>query len=102
MQTIDEAKAHCRDVGKRIEKVIADGVDLNEYFEGQTPMLRFKVEKDGNGVKVVGGELGGDDSGIVVSERGVTKTYGDEIVGYAFVPETRATLAEFFASCYYS
>ena len=102
MQTIDEVKAHCRDVGKRIEKAIADGEDLNEYFEGQTPMFRFKVEKDGDDVKVVGGELGGDDSHIVVSERGVTKTYGDEIVGYAFDPETRAALVEFFASCYYT
>ena len=32
-------------------------------------------------MKVVGGEMGGDDSGIVVSENGVTKTYGEEIVG---------------------
>ena len=50
----------------------------------------------------MGGELGGDDSGIVVSERGVTKIYGDDIIGYAFDPETRAALIEFFASCYCS
>ena len=100
MQTIDEVKEQCRDVGKRIEKAIEDGVDLGEYFDNQTPMLRFKVDKDGNDVRVVGGELGGDDSHIVVSERGVTKTYGDEIVGYAFDPETRAALVEFFASHY--
>ena len=53
-------------------------------------------------MKVVGGELGGDDSRVVVSERGVTKTYGDEIVGYAFDPETRSTLVEFFNGCYHS
>ena len=100
MQTIDEAKEHCRDVGKRIEESIADGVDLGEYFNNQTPMFRFKVDKDGNDMKVVGGELGGDDSHIVVSERGVSKTYGDEIVGYAFAPETCVALVEFFASHY--
>jgi len=38
MQTIDEVKAHCRDVGKRIEKAISDGVDLGGCFEGQAPM----------------------------------------------------------------
>ena len=65
-------------------------------------MIRFKVDKDGDGVKVVGGEIGGDDSHLIISERGVTKTYGDEIVGYAFDPETRAALVEFFASCYWS
>ena len=102
MQTIDEVKAHCRDVGHGIEKAIADGVDLREYFDGQTPMFRFKVDKVGDEVKVVGGEMGGDDSHLIISERGVTKTYGDEIVGYAFDPETRAALAEFFASCYWS
>ena len=53
-------------------------------------------------MKVVGGELGGDNSHVVASERGVTKTCGDEIVGYAFAPETRAALIEFFASCYYT
>ena len=102
MQTIDEAKEHCRFVGKGIEKMVADGEDLTAKFEGQITMLRFKLEKDGSGVKVVGGEMGGDDSYTVVSERGVTKTYGEEIVGYAFDPETRAALVEFFASCYWS
>ena len=91
-----------RDVGHDIEKAFADGVDLREYFEGQTPMFRFKVEKEGNEVKVVGGELGGDDSHVVVSERGVTKTYGDEIIGYAFDLEPRAALVEFFASYYFT
>ena len=102
MQTIDEAREHCRFVGKGIEKVIAEGRDLCEYFEDQMPLLRFKVDKDGNDVKVVGGEGGGDDSGIVVSESGVTKRWGDEIVGYAFDGETRDALIEFFNSLYYT
>ena len=33
MQTIEEAKAHCRDVGHDIEKAAADGVDLRECFD---------------------------------------------------------------------
>ena len=33
MQTIEDVKANCRDVGERIEKAVADGADLNEYFE---------------------------------------------------------------------
>ena len=101
MQTIDEVKEHCRDVGKDIEKMVADGEDLRARFEG-TQMIRIKVDKDGDGVKVVGGEMGGDDSGIVVSESGVTKCWGDEIVGYAFDAETRAALVEFFETLYYS
>ena len=36
------------------------GEDLNAKFEGQITMLRFKLEKDGGSVKVVGGERGGD------------------------------------------
>ena len=102
MQMIDEVKKHCRDVGEGIEKMVADGEDLDAKFEGQIRMLRFKLEKDGSGVKVVGGEMGGDDSYTVVSERGVTKTYGDEIVGYAFDAETRAALVEFFDTRYYT
>ncbi len=62
----------------------------------------FKVERDDGGEKVVGGELGGDDSGIIVSESGVTKRWGDEIVGYAFDEETSATLVEFFSMCYHA
>lgn len=101
MQTMKEVREHCRFVGKDIEKMVADGEDLRARFEG-TQMIRIKVDKDGNSVKVVGGEMGGDDSGIVVSEIGVTKTYGDEIVGYAFDVETRATLVEFFETLYYA
>ena len=101
MQTIDEAKEHYRFVGKGIEKAVADGEDLNAKFEG-TQLIRFKVDKDGDGVKVVGGEIGGDDSGIFMTESGVTKRHGDEIVGYAFDPETRAALVEFFDTLYYT
>ena len=101
MQTMDEVRGHCRFVGKDIEKMVADGEDLRARFEG-TQMIRIKVDKDGDSVKVVGGEMGGDDSGIVMSESGVTKTYGDEIVGYAFDPETRAALVEFFNTLYYT
>lgn len=64
-------------------------------------MLRFKIEKNGNAETVVGGEIGGDDSRIVVSESGVTKVWGDKVVGYAFNPETRAAMVEFFAACYH-
>lgn len=101
MKTLEEVKAHCRSVGERIEMAIADGEDLGAYFEG-TQLLRFKVEKDGNAEKVVGGELGGDDSHVVVSESGVTKVWGDEVAGYAFNPETRAAMVKFFASCYHA
>ncbi len=101
MQTMKEVREHFRFVGKDIEKMVAEGEDLRARFEG-TQMIRIKVDKDGNGVKVVGGEMGGDDSGIVVSESGVTKAYGDEIVGYAFDVETRAALIEFFETLYYT
>ena len=74
--------------------------DLGERFEG-TQLLRFKVERGGGGKKMVGGELGGDDSHVVVSESGVTKRWGDEIVGYVFGEETRAALVEFFSMCYH-
>ena len=36
MQTIEEAREHCRFVGKGIEKMVTDGVDLPEYFGGQS------------------------------------------------------------------
>lgn len=49
---------------------------------------------------MVGGELGGDDSRVVVSESGVTKVWGDEVVGYAFGAETREAMVEFFAAAY--
>lgn len=101
MKTIEDARNHCRFVGEGIEKDVTEGKDLGERFEG-TQLLRFKVEREGNRETVVGGELGGDDSGIVVSESGVTKLFGDEIVGYAFSSETRAAMVEFFAASYYA
>lgn len=41
MQTIDEVREHCRFVGKDIEKAVAVGMDLGEYFGGQAPMFRY-------------------------------------------------------------
>ena len=101
MNTLEEVKEHCRFVGEGIEQLVADGEDLFARFEG-TPVLRFKIEKDGNTETVVGGVLGGDDSGIVVSESGVTKVWGDEVTGYAFNPEARAAMVEFFAVCHHA
>ena len=31
MLTIEEVNAHCRDVGRGIEKAVADGMDLNHF-----------------------------------------------------------------------
>lgn len=101
MKTIEEAIAHCRFVGEGIERDVAEDKDLGERFEG-TPLLRCKVERNGGRETVVGGELGGDDSGIVVSESGVTKAFGDEIVGYAFGAETREAMVAFFASAFHA
>ena len=101
MKTLEEVKAHCRLVGEGIEKDVAEGKDLGERFEG-TPILRFKVEREGGRETVVGGELGGDDSRVVVSESGVTKVWGDEVVGYAFGAETREAMVEFFAAAYHA
>ena len=33
MQSIEEAREHCRFVGKGIEKIVADGEELNVTFE---------------------------------------------------------------------
>lgn len=46
MITLEEVKAHCRFVGERIEKGVADGEDLFAWFE-ERPVLRFKVEREG-------------------------------------------------------
>ena len=99
MKTIEDARNHCRFVGEGIERDIAEGKDILDIFPS-TQLLRFKVERDGSRETVVGGELGGDDSGIVVSESGVTKLFGDEVVGYAFSSETREAMVEFFAASY--
>ena len=60
------------------------------------------MEREGGRETVVGGELGGDDSGIVVSESGVTKVWGDEVVGYVFGAEAREAMVEFFAVAYHA
>lgn len=101
MNTIEEARTHCRFVGEGIERDVAEGKNLGERFEG-TQLLLFKVERESGADKVVGGELGGDDSDIILSESGVTKRWGNEIIGYAFGKETRAALVEFFSMCYHS
>ena len=101
MKTIEEVREHCRFVAQGIADAVAAGEDLGEKFEG-VQMMRFKVEKDGGDVKIVGGELGGDDSGIIVSETGATKMFAGEIVGCQFDEETRAALIEFFTICYAS
>ena len=75
MKTIEAAKARCRFVGEGIEKDIAEGKYLGERFEGM-PRMRFKVERDGGKETVAGGELVGGDSGIAVSESGVTNLFG--------------------------
>ena len=101
MKTIEEVREHCRFVAQGIADAVAADEDLGEKFEG-VQMVRFKVVKDGADVKVVGGELGGDDSGIIISEEGVTKMFAGEIVGYQFDEETSAALREFFTTCYAS
>ena len=101
MKTIEEVREHCRFVAQGIADAVAADEDLGEKFEG-VQMMRFKVEKDGGDVKIVGGELGGDDSGIIISEEGVTKMFAGEIVGYQFDEETSAALREFFTTCYAS
>ena len=35
MQTIDEAREHCRLVGKGIEKMVVDDEDLRDNFDWQ-------------------------------------------------------------------
>ena len=101
MKTIEDARNHCRFVGEGIERDIAEGKDPGDIL-GNTQLLRFKIDRDGNHETVVGGELGGDDSHVTVSESGVTKLWGDEIVGYAFNDETRAAMVEFFDTCYHA
>lgn len=101
MKTTEEAKDHCRFVAQGIVDAVATGEDLGEKFEG-VQMVRFKVVKEGADVKVVGGEIGGDDSGIVISEEGVTKMFAGQIVGYQFDEETSAALREFFETLYNS
>ena len=101
MQTKEEVREQCQFVAQGIADAVASDEDLGAKFEG-VQMMRFKVEKDGGDVKVVGGELGGDDSGITISETGVTKMFAGEIVGCQFDPETSAALREFFETCYAS
>lgn len=99
MKTKEEARELCRQKGKEIEKWLEDGGDLLDFFEGGVSRLLFKVEREDGVERLVGGEAEGGDSGLVVSESGVTKVWMNEIVGYAFDAETRAAMVEFFAIC---
>ena len=100
MQTIDEVKKHCREVGEGIAAAVTAGEDLGKRFEG-VQSITFRIEKDGSEIEVVGGEIAPDDSGIYTTEKGVFKFYGDELVGYAFDSETRAAMREFFDTAYW-
>ena len=46
MQTIEEVRKHCRDVGQDIEKAVAAGMDLGEYFGGQAPMFQCNGKRE--------------------------------------------------------
>ena len=85
--------------GREFEKRLANGCDLLDFFEGGVSRLLFKVEREDGAERLVGGEAEGGDSGLVISERGVTKVWLDEIVGYAFDDATRAAMVEFFETC---
>ena len=98
-QGLEAVREHCREVGKGIEKLVADGGDLLAAFEG-TQCVTFRVVKDGQETRVVGGTLGGDDSHLVISEAGVCKVWMDEVVGYAFDGETRAAMVDLFTTLY--
>ena len=98
MQTIDEVKRHCREVGEGI--AAAAGEDLGKRFEG-VQNITFRIVRDGSEIKVVGGEIAPDDSGIYTTEKGVFKFFGDELVGYAFDAETREAMREFFDTAYW-
>ena len=100
MQTIDEVKKHCREVGEGMVAAVAAGEDLGKRFEG-VQSITFRIEKNGSEIKVVGGEIAPDDSGIYTTEKGVFKFYGDELVGSAFDRETREAMREFFDTTYW-
>ena len=57
MRTIDEVKTHCRFVGEGIEKMVADGEDLEARFEG-TQIIRFKVDAEDSYVSYSNGWFG--------------------------------------------
>ena len=99
MMTKEEARELCRQKGKEIEKWLEDGGELLDFFEGGVSRLLFKVEREDGAERLVGGEAEGGDSGLVISERGVTKVWLDEIIGYAFDDATRTAMVEFFETC---
>ena len=98
MKTIEDAQTLVAEVGKNIEKELLEGGDPGAMFEGQIFAVRFKEERnDAGALEVVGGEFDGGNN-LTVSERGVTTVYGDQIVGYAFHPDVRPILREFFVA----
>lgn len=102
MKTKEETREDCRQTGKKIEKCLASGGDLLDFFVGGVSRLQFKVERGGGVERLVGGEAECGDVRVVVSESGVTKVWMDELVGYAFEDETRAVVRAFFETCRYA
>ena len=47
MQTIEDVKRHCREVGEGIAAAVAAGEDLGKRFEG-VQSITFRIEKDGS------------------------------------------------------
>jgi len=80
------------------KELCAAAADLASQFVG-VPMLRFKVQKGKGGMLAVGGEAGrGRCGGRRVGERS-GEPWMDEVVGYAFAGETRATMRELSERC---
>lgn len=99
MATKEELRDACREKGKEIEKFVEEGGDLIDFFVGGVSRMQFKVEREDGVERLTGGEAECGDSRFVVSERGVTRIWLDEIVGYAFDDETRAAMVKFFETC---
>ena len=100
MKTIEEVERGCREAGERIEMFVADGGELEEFFTDGNQTFWFKVLKDGERERVVGGEILGDDTGRIISERDVTAGYANRVVGYVFNEETKSAMLEFFSRMY--
>ena len=95
MQTIDEVKKHCREVGEGIAAAVAAGEDLGRRFESSQMMRLLGGKAKRGNVKVVGGKLDGDDGGVVVVERGVFKSYADKIACSVFNAESSEAVRVF-------
>lgn len=100
MQSLENVRERCRAVGQSIEKTVAEGGDLLAAFEGVQSVF-FKVARDGDGLHVVGGEIGPDDSNLTIAESGVRGQWMDEATGYVFGGETRRAMVDFFATLFH-